>query len=141
MTVLNRGRQLRADPERGAGISVIATGLILGAVLFLGLVMDGGAKNAALSRADATAQEAARAGAQAATVTSGTATVGMGRAIAAAQSYLAAAGVTGAVSPLGGDGITVTVTITEPTRVLALIGINDVTVTGSADARIVYARG
>jgi hypothetical protein len=141
VTVLARGRQLLADPERGAGISVMATGLILGAVLFLGLVMDGGAQNAALSRADATAQEAARAGAQAATVTGGAATVGIGRAVSAAQNYLASAGVSGTVSALGKDGITVTVTITEPTRVLALIGINDATVTGSAVARIVYARG
>jgi hypothetical protein len=61
--------------------------------------------------------------------------------VSAAQNYLASAGVSGTVSALGKDGITVTVTITEPTRVLALIGINDATVTGSAVARIVYARG
>jgi len=35
----------------------------------------------------------------------------------------------------------VTVTITEPTKVLSLIGIHDFATTGTADARVLYAKG
>jgi len=35
----------------------------------------------------------------------------------------------------------VTVTITEPTKVLSLIGIDKFTTTGTADARVLYAKG
>lgn len=138
-----RCRLLLADPERGASISVLTAGLLVAAALFLGLVVDGGAKATALNRADATAQEAARAGVQAASTTGGSApgdtAVDVTRAVTAAQSYLGAAGVPGSVIPVGSDGIRVTATITEPTRVLSMIGIDNVTVSGSADARVLYA--
>ncbi len=134
-----RWHDLLRRPECGASISVLTAGLMLAAAALLGLVIDGGAKATALNRADATAQEAARAGAQAATTTGGGGTLDIGPAIAAAQSYLSAAGVPGSATPAGTDSIHVTVTLTEPTKVLAMVGISDFTATGSADARIVYA--
>jgi hypothetical protein len=135
---LHQPKSLVAHPERGASISVLTAGLLLSAALFLGLVMDGGAKASALNRADATAQEAARAGTQAASTTGTGATVNVADAVAASQSYLVAAGVQGTASAVGTDGIHVTVTITEPTKVLAMIGIDTFTASGSADARILY---
>jgi hypothetical protein len=150
-----RWSRLVAHPERGASVSVMAAGLLVATAVFLGLVIDGGAKITASNKANATAQEAARAGVQAAT-TSGSggvvpgasptalggsgASVNVARAAAAAQSYLAAAGVSGTATPAGGDSLRVTVTIAEPTKVLSLIGVSSYTVTGTADARILYAR-
>jgi len=138
---VRRWRVLGTRPERGASISVLTTGLMLSAALFLGLVVDGGAKASAVNRADATAQEAARAGTQAAAPAGGGATVDMARGVTAAQAYLNAAQVPGVVTAEGTDGIHVTVTITEPTKVLSLIGIDDFTTAGSADAPILYAKG
>jgi hypothetical protein len=137
--VAGRCAALRHDPERGSGFSVLATGLLLASLLMLGLVIDGGAKASAINRADGVAQEAARAGVQAASFTGAATTVDVNRAVGAAQAYLVDAGATGTVSPAGPDSITVTVTMTEPTLVLALIGINDLAVSGSATGRIVYA--
>jgi hypothetical protein len=139
---VRRWHRLVARPERGAAVSVLTAGLMVSAALFLGLVVDGGAKASALNRADATAQEAARAGSQAAaTGGGGAATVDVGQAVTAAQAYLGAAKVPGVVTAVGADAIHVTVTITEPTKVLSMIGIHDFTTTGSADARILYTRG
>ena len=133
----------------------MAAGLLVATAVFLGLVIDGGAKITASNKANATAQEAARAGVQAATtfgvggVAPGAtqaalggsgASVNVARAAAAAQSYLAAAGVAGTATPAGADSLRVTVTIAEPTKVLSLIGIGSFAVTGTADARILYAR-
>lgn len=134
-----RWHGLLRRPERGASVSVLTAGLMLAAAALLGLVIDGGAKASALSRADAAAQEAARAGVQAATTTGSGGAVDVADAISAAQSYLTAAGVPGTATPAGTDSIHVTVTLTEPTKVLAMIGITDFTATGSADARIIYA--
>jgi hypothetical protein len=138
---VHRWRGLSSRPERGASVSVLTAGLMASAALFLGLVVDGGAKASAVNRADATAQEAARAGTQAAAPAGGGATVDVAQGVTAAESYLSAARVFGVVTAEGADGIHVTVTITEPTKVLSLIGIDDFTTTGTADARVLYARG
>ena len=130
---------LGQDPERGSGFSVLAAGLLLASLLMMGLVIDGGAKASAINRADGVAQEAARAGVQAAAFTGSSTTVDVTRAVSAAQAYLTDAGVAGTVTPAGPDSITVTVAMAEPTKVLALIGINDLAVSGTATGRIVYA--
>lgn len=130
---------LARDPERGSGFSVLSAGLLLSSLLMLGLVVDGGAKATAINRADGVAQEAARAGVQAASFAGSATTVDVTRAVGAAQAYLVDAGVTGSVAAAGPDAITVTVTMSEPTRVLALIGIDDLTVSGTATGLIVYA--
>lgn len=136
--VAGRWAALRRNPEQGSGFSVLAAGLLLASLLMMGLVIDGGAKASAINRADGIAQEAARAGVQAASLTGAATTVDVNRAVGAAQAYLADAGVTGTVTPAGPDSISVSVTMTEPTKVLALIGINDLAVSAIATGRIVY---
>lgn len=135
----SRWAALRGGPEQGSGFSVLSAGLLLAALLMMGLVTDGGAKASAINRADGVAQEAARAGVQAASFSGTATTVDVGRAVSAARSYLVDAGVPGTVTPAGPDAITVTVTMSEPTKVLALIGINNLAVSGNATGRIVYA--
>jgi len=137
--VTGRWTALGQDPERGSGFSVLSAGLLMASLLMMGLFIDGGAKASAINRADGVAQEAARAGVQAAAFTGSAATIDVGRALGAAQAYLVDAGVSGTVNPAGPDSITVTVRMAEPTKVLALIGINDLAVSGTATGRIVYA--
>jgi hypothetical protein len=137
--VSGRWAALGQDPERGSGFSVLAAGLLLSSLLMMGLVVDGGAKASAINRADGIAQEAARAGVQAASFSGAATTVDVTRAVSAAQAYLVDAGISGTVTSAGLDSITVTVAMAEPTKVLALIGINDLAVSGTATGRIVYA--
>jgi Flp pilus assembly protein TadG len=107
---------------------------------FAGLVVDGGRKLGQTEKAEAIAQEAARAGAgmvnTSAAYGSGTFRVDLPQALAAARSYLAAAGYSGSVSG-SGDKITVTVTVTQKTAMLSLVGIDTMTSTGRAVASLV----
>ena len=69
----------------------------------------------------------------------------MSQAIAAARAYLAAAatafrpdgGLNGTVAVQGRDSIRVTVTVSEPTSVLSIIGIDSMSSTGAATAALV----
>jgi Tfp pilus assembly protein PilV len=120
--------------------------LVIMAVALLalaGLVVDGGAKLDEAENASAVAQEAARAGAgmvnQGKAYSTGAFAVDPSRAIAAAQAYLAsvaAAGYTGSVN-VGPESIQVTVTVTQPTKILSIIGIDSMTVTRTATAALV----
>ena len=79
-----------AHRERGA-ISVFLAVLVPGLLLIIGLAVDGGAKVAATQRANAIADEAARAGGQALDVSAalaGQVRVDPAAAVAAAQDYL-----------------------------------------------------
>ncbi len=107
-----------------------------------GIVVDGGAKLTADENAVALAQEAARAGATSIDVStaysSGAFVVDEQQALAAARGYLVSAGYRRySVSAVGSRAIRVTVTITEPTRFLSLIGLRSFTCTGSATASLV----
>jgi Flp pilus assembly protein TadG len=133
-------RALQPDRERGSLTLMLA--VLMAALLALaGLVIDGGRKLNESSSAYAVAQEAARAGAgmvdRSTAYRSGTFRVDEGQALAAARSYLASAGYSGAVTADGTQRIRVTVTVTEPTLVLSLIGIDTMTSTGSAVASLV----
>ncbi|WP_231851807.1 hypothetical protein [Modestobacter italicus] len=95
---------------------------------------------AATQRADAIADEAARAGGQALDVSAalaGDVRVDPAAAVAAARDYLDRNGVHGAVTVVDGDSLTVTTTITEPTSFLGLIGIQTMTVEGSGTADLI----
>ncbi|MGY1829001.1 TadE/TadG family type IV pilus assembly protein [Geodermatophilus sp. SYSU D01180] len=134
-----RQRLRRASSERGA-ITVFLAVLVPGLLLIVGLAVDGGAKVAATQRADAIADEAARAGGQAldvAAALSGRVRVDPAAAVAAAQDYLDRNDVTGAVTVVDGDTLRVTTTITQPTTFLGLIGIATLTVEGSGTADLV----
>jgi len=133
----------RAGPERErGGLSLMIVVLFVALVALAGVVVDGGAKLNADENAVALAQEAARAGAttvdQSAAYSSGTFVVDEQQAVNAASSYLAAAGQRHyLVVPDGNRAIWVSVTITQPTRFLSLIGIDSFTCTGTATASLV----
>ncbi len=125
--------------ERGA-IGVFLAVLVPGLLLIIGLAVDGGAKVAATQRANAIADEAARAGGQALDVSAaltGEVRVDPAAAVAAAQEYLVRTGVQGAVTIVDGDTLQVTTTFTQPTTFLGLVGITAMTVEGSGTADLV----
>lgn len=62
-----------------------------------------------------------------------------GMAVQAAQTYLAASDVTGSATIQGGTTLIVTTSDTYQTRFLSIIGLQQMTVTGSAQARMVRA--
>jgi len=111
-----------------------------------GLVLDGGLALAAKVHAIDDAQAAARAGAQAIDIplyrSTGTITLDPAQAVADAQGFLAAAGEHGSVTVAGehgsvtvaGETVTVTVTITQPTQILPVVGVDELTVTGTGSA-------
>jgi Flp pilus assembly protein TadG len=130
------------DRERGSLILMLAV-MFVGLIALAGLVIDGGAQLTAAENAAAIAQEAARAGAgQVNTATAhenGSFVISEDQAIAAADAYLSGAGYHGVVQPGPGgtDEIEVTVMVTEPTRVLSIIGIDTLHATGRATANLV----
>jgi Flp pilus assembly protein TadG len=135
----DRGRRPWWRAERGALTLFIAI-LFPALLAFAGLVVDAGTKLDNYERAAAYAQEAARAGAgqvdQSEAYSKATFVVDEPEAIAAARAYLAAAGVSGSVTAVGDDAIRVTVTITTPTKILSIIGIDTVTSTSTATASL-----
>jgi Flp pilus assembly protein TadG len=143
-----RARAGRRDGERGS-ITLMLAALSVALIALAGIVIDGGAKLRAAENADAVAQEAARAGAgivnQSAAYSTGTFVVDQSQAIAAARAYLAAAAsayradgsLQGAVAAQGRESIRVTVTVSEPTSVLSIIGIDSMRSTGAATASLV----
>ena len=128
------------DGERGS-LTLMLAALFIALLAMAGIVVDGGAKLNQAENATAIAQEAARAGAgmvnQGQALSTGSFTVDQAQAIAAAQQYLSSAGYHGSVTPVGAESIQVTVTVTGPTKVLSIIGIDSMTSTGSATASLV----
>ena len=140
MRCLRPGGRPRGDRDRGALTLMVAI-LFPVLVALAGLVIDGGTKLNNAENAFAYAQEAARAGAgqvnRSAAYSGGTFTVDQSAALAAARAYLATAGVHGTVAPQGSTAISVTVTISAPTKVLSIIGIDHISATSSASASLV----
>ena len=129
-----------ARDERGQVTAFVV--VITVALLALGgLVIDGGNALAAKRRAIDEADSAARAGAQALAAAdyrgTGSLTPDPNAARQAALDYLARAGHTGQVT-IQGDEVHVTVTIDEPTTLLGIVGIRDLTLTGSGQAHLVH---
>jgi Flp pilus assembly protein TadG len=128
------------DAERGS-LSVMIVILFVALAALAGIVVDGGAKLEADQNAVALAQEAARAGAttldESSAYSSGTFVVDQEQAIAAARSYLIAAGYDKyRVTALGNRAIQVSVTIAEPTTFLSLMGVDSFSCTGTATAAL-----
>jgi hypothetical protein len=130
----------RADRERGS-LTLVLAALFTALLALAGLVIDGGAKLDEAQNAAALAQEAARAGAgqvnQQAAHASGRFVVDQAAAVSAARQFLAVAGAHGTVRAAGPTGISVSVTLTEPTTVLSLIGIRTISGSGSATASLI----
>lgn len=137
-STLSTGAHRPVGDEGSLTLFMVVT--VVALMVAVGLVVDGGNKIQALQRADAAAEEAARAAGQvivpARSVRGQTPRADAGRAAGAARAYLAAAGITGSVD-VRGDVIEVTTSITEPTVFLAAIGVSSVSATGNAQARLV----
>ena len=136
------GPTIPARSAEGGGGSVSAPMaiLVLAAALVLGLVVDGVRAAQGLARADAVAEEAARAAGQELdplALAAGMPAVDPDAAADAARAYLAAAGATGTVDIIGPDRIRVDTTLVQPTVILGLIGRTELTSTGSAEAVLV----
>ncbi|MGH9030833.1 MAG: pilus assembly protein TadG-related protein [Acidimicrobiia bacterium] len=131
----------RARDERGQVTAMVA--ILSVALLALGaLVFDGGQIFTARREANNLARQAARAGAQqldVAQARAGTFTLDPAAADTAVRDYLGDQGITPTSLRITGDRVEVTVTLTQPTRLLALLGIEERTVTATASARA--ARG
>ncbi len=130
--------------EHGSVTLWMATGSFVMMVL-VGLAVDLGGQVHAQQRAHDIAAQAARSGGQevqaAPAIEGRTVLIDTTTARAAAQRYLAAAGVDGTVSVTGGDTITVHTSGVYNTRFLPFIGISHLTVTGTASARLVRSLG
>ncbi|MGD0373545.1 MAG: pilus assembly protein TadG-related protein [Streptosporangiaceae bacterium] len=134
------------DGERGS-FSLTLVIMTVALLALAGLVVDGGAKLNEAANASAVAQEAARAGAgmvdQGNAYSAGNFTVDSSQAVAAAEAYLASVvsdgktGYTGSVTTPTPDSIQVSVTVTEPTKILPIIGIDSVSATETATASLV----
>lgn len=136
-------RALRApdDPDDRGSMSVFVVSMCLAMIVLVGLVVDVSGQIRAKQHAADVAAQAARVGGQ--QLDAPMAIRGQGvdldpaAAAAAARTYLAASDVTGTVSITGGTTVTVDTTDTYDTIFLSVIGINRLTVTGTASARTV----
>lgn len=128
-----RSRWTRDDGQVTAFVVVFATGILA----LAGLTLDGGLALAAKVKAAGQAESAARAGAQAIDLSiyreSGQLRLVPADAVAAARSHLTAAGATGTVT-VTDNTITVLVADSQPTQLLALVGISTLHVDGTGRA-------
>ncbi len=129
-----RLRWWRADEGR---VTAFVLTLTVGILALAGLALDGGLALAAKVRANGQAEAAARAGAQAIDLIAyrgnGTLQLVPAQAVAGAQAHLAAEGVSGTVT-VSGDTVTVTVTASQTTQLLGLVGIGSLHVHGQGSA-------
>ncbi|MFD4560503.1 hypothetical protein ACFWP5_40365 [Streptomyces sp. NPDC058469] len=127
-------RSARSDDGQ---ITVFVVVIVAAAVMFTGLVLDGGLALAAKVRAIGEAQEAARQGAQAIDLdtyrTDGALRLAPPKARTLAQDYLASTTDTGDVTATE-DTVTVTVTAHQHTQLLGLLGVRSLTVIGTGSA-------
>jgi hypothetical protein len=106
----------------------------------IGLGVDGVRAVQGLANADAIAEEAARAAGQALdpdALRRGTATVEPTAAAAAARHYLAEVGAAGTVTIVASGRVRVEARITRPAVLLCLVGRNEITSVGTAEALLV----
>lgn len=132
--------QTRSSAREGERGTITAFVVVLAAafVVLAGLVYDGGSALAAKTAVIDQAQQAARTAATAlnpAALRTGTVTLTPGQAIADAQAYLVACGDSGTVT-ISADQITVQAVRHQRTAILGVIGIGQITVTGTATAAL-----
>jgi len=117
-------------------VAVLAVGLF---ALF-GLVIDGGRAVAAQNDAAGEAEQAARIGAGQISVDAirlGTLEVDPATAISAAQQYLRATGSAGVIT-VAGQTVTVHIQSAEPTLILGIIGVRQISISATASATNVH---
>jgi hypothetical protein len=111
-------------------------------IILVGLAVDLGGQVHAQQHARHVAAQAARAAGQvldAQVVAGQPGRLDTSRAVAAANTYLAATDVTGAVSIYHGNTVVVTTSARYSTKFLGIIGLDTMTVTGRGEARSVRA--
>lgn len=130
---------LRSNRERGSISIFMATSAVVMIVL-VGLAVDLGGQVQATQRARDVAAQAARVGGQqldeAPAVRGDVAQLDPARSAAAAQDFLAASDVTGTVSVIGATTVVVETAGTYDTKFLSIIGLDNIPVSGSAQARV-----
>jgi hypothetical protein len=126
-----------AQDERGQSLSLFVLVIMSALIMTTGLVIDGGQKVTATSRAESAAAGASRAAGNAAATQELGGADAASAAVLAAKNYLAGQpGVDGTVSISNGLVI-VTTSAHEPTILLSVIGIGSVSGRGLARANIV----
>ena len=131
-----RLRDRLGEPESGM-VTAFVVIFTLALIVMAGLVLDGGLALAAKVQAIDDAQAAARAGAQAINIplyrSTGQITLDAQQATQDAEGFLARSGHTGTVT-VDGEQVTVTVTIRQSTQILSLVGIGQLTESGTGTA-------
>jgi hypothetical protein len=139
-----RPRHARSSGETGS-ISILGPVLAISLGLILGLVVDGAGQMREQQRANTVAAQAARVAGQQLDPT--TAVRGLGThadvsaAASAANTFIAAAGMTGSTQVVGGTVIVVQASSTYDTKFLSVLGFPSLPASGQAEARIVRAFG
>ncbi len=144
-------RQVRTAPrhasqarDRGS-VSVFVIVVATAFLVMAGLAVDVSGHIHAMQEARSVARQAARAGGQQLQLATGVrgqgAVADPGEAAAAAQAYLARAGVVGSASVTGPDSINVQVSSVYATRFLSIVGISGLSATGEAESRITRSVG
>ena len=127
----------RVRDERGQSVSVFVTVVFAALIMTAGLVIDGGQKVAAASRAETAAAGAARAATNAGVTQSLAGASPADASLRAARAFHSGQpGGTGAASVSNGV-VTVRTRASERTLFLSLIGIDSVSATGTARANAV----
>lgn len=132
-----RHRAERRERERGS-ITAVVVVFAFAFIVLSGLVYDFGRAVAAQVTAFDEAQQAGRMAAQALNagdLRNNILTTTPGQAIAYAEAYITASGDTGTVT-ITGQTITVSVVRHQPTSLLALVGVGEITVTGTASSQL-----
>lgn len=130
--VLGSGRS-----ARGQSLTVFAVVIMAALIMTAGLVIDGGQKAAAISRAESAAAAVARVGSEAGAAGSVAGRADSGTALAAATSYLRSTpGVRGSASILDGR-VSAHTEVHVNTIFLSVIGIDVLTGTGDASSELV----
>ncbi|GAA1988727.1 hypothetical protein GCM10009718_27880 [Isoptericola halotolerans] len=133
------------DTSEDGAISTWVAMTTVAMMLFVGIAVDFGGQVGALQRARDVATQAARAGGQEVDLVRATrgeaVAVDPGAAQVAAANYLATAGVSGDVRVVDGTRLLVTVDDSYATKVLTIIGVSSLPVTGTAEARLARVVG
>lgn len=128
---------IRPRDERGHSVSVFITVVFAALIMTAGLVIDGGQKITAASRAEAAAAGAARAAANAGVTQTIAGRSPADASVRAAAAYLAGQpGVTGHATVRNGV-VTVRTQASERTIFLSLIGVDSVSASGHATSNAV----
>ena len=136
MTISDTTRRHPRRQDEGGAATIFVVLFTVALLAVAGLVIDGGYALGAKREAMNNAEQAARAGADAlnqGALRDGHTVVDPGRAINAAQTYLALVGAQGTVDIDGGE-VTVTVRRHQDTRLLSAVGVGSIPVEATATA-------